>query len=278
MKLNVEALTSGEIQAGLKNNKLSTLLLSCLLTASQVHATSGIVSSPQFQSPAQPSIPERGGIPNSQQLTPQIDPDAPCHGSSTDYAEMYMAWIEKPPSLLNECGLGRLINFQLLQGFDPFGAMISAIKGAVCGFIKNEISDPFVNKINARISDANRWVQDTNSQYSSWIDESARQLGQSIYDPRSHFARTTFPEGMAPPSNTQPPTNSFPYPAEPTEPPISNPTPTLPAEPTDDDILDGGGSVDIGDNDDGTGIIISDPTPSTGFDDSNWDTMYNVYE
>ena len=243
------------------------------LASAPAFAADTVQLSQKFQSPAEPSTPERGTITGEKELKPQLDPNAPCKATYTDYAEAYMKWVEKPPSVLNECGLGRLVNFKLLQGFDPFGAMINAIKGAVCGFIKNEISDPFVNKLNAKISQANRWVDDTNDQYSSWIDETARDVGSSIYDPRSNFVKNSFPSAAAYPDRTAPNYND----------PANEPEVTVPDDPgnqTDEDILDDGGSITVGENEDGNDVIVTgDPTGNdTSLPSTDWENIYNLYE
>jgi hypothetical protein len=264
----------------MKINKLAfAIALTGTLTANShtVLANTGVQLSPEFQKPAEPSTPERGSIPSTNKLEAKLDPTAPCEATWKDYGEAYMKWIEKPPSVLNECGLGRLINFQLLQGFDPFGSMISAIKGSVCGFIKNEISDPFVNKLNAEISDVNRWVGDKNDQYSSWIDETARDLQYSIYDPRTNFTKSTFPDGANTPTDNTPVNNPV---IQPSSPNIPSPVMQNPGDKTDKEILDDGGSISVGENVDGNEIIISGSEENAiPFENSSeWENIFNLYE
>jgi hypothetical protein len=118
--------------------------------------------------------------------------EGPCLASTTNYSAFFAGLVEKPPRMLNPCGLGTLVDLNALKGFDPFGKLESAIKGAICGKIKS-ISDPFVNTFNEKVEQANRYVDEKNTQYGKWIDESADLVGRSLYDPEKYHDRTQFP-------------------------------------------------------------------------------------
>lgn len=127
----------------------------------------------------------------------------PCESAFTAYHRFFAEMFPEPTSLLNECALGSLIDMQLLQGFDPFGKLLAAIRGAMCGFIKDEVHDPFRNAINKPMSKANQWVNSTNQSYGNWIDQEARNLQEGIYNPNRHYDKSglNYPEGMGTPEN-----------------------------------------------------------------------------
>lgn len=122
----------------------------------------------------------------------------PCESAFTAYHRFFSEMFPEPTNLLNECALGSLIDMQLLQGFDPFGKLLGAIRGAMCGFIKDEIHDPFRESINKPMSKANQWVNSTNQAYGDWIDQEARDLQEGIYNPKRHYDKNglNYPEGL----------------------------------------------------------------------------------
>lgn len=225
-----------------------------------------------YDTPQQPEgAPERQDYPARQ--TPQMAVSElggePCRATRTDYAAYFVDLFEDDPPLLNECALGSLINFDVLQGFDPFGKILNAIKGATCGLIKDKIHDPFISKINSKISEANRWTQATNNQYSSWIDQSARDAAAAIYDPTTRFDKTGTRISSPRVNDSDIPNIN----QDETE----QDSGILPVSPevTDEDLLNDGGSIAIEDDDpnDGQEIIIFRDDNSTG-----WQDIYNVYE
>jgi hypothetical protein len=113
---------------------------------------------------------------------------SPCAASKRDYSAYFMDLYESKEPLMNECGLGKLIDFNVLELFDPFGSILDSMKGAVCGLVK-DIHDPFVTSLNKEISGANAWMRDQERNYSDWVDEAGRNAAGAIYDPTSRNAK-----------------------------------------------------------------------------------------
>lgn len=122
----------------------------------------------------------------ARQFSEESEAKAGCESVFTAYHRFFETMFPSPPSLLNECALGRLIDMRLIQGFDPIGSLLKAIRGAMCGFIK-DLHDPFVNSINSKMNKANQWVDSTNQSYSDWIDETSRDLQKELYNPKKDF-------------------------------------------------------------------------------------------
>lgn len=226
-----------------------------------------------YTSPIEPSTPERGNYENS--AVPDVqgrELGEPCTAVTTDYAAFFRdMWEDKPP-LLNECGLGALVNFNLLQGFDPIGKILNAIKGAVCGVINDKVHDPFVRKINSKLEQYNRWVNDTNNQYSGWIDQETRNLQYSIYDPRTRYNK----DGL---------TFSGLTPMDPVGNPYANPGQQgsgdgQPAGEGSDEIINesGGGTTTVITGGDGEDVNIFQPGEDQTDDSSGWEDLYQLYQ
>lgn len=208
-----------------------------------------------------------------------MDTDQPCEASSRNYFQYYRGlWDEKGP-LLNECGLGGLIDFRALQGFDPFGRILSAIKGAVCGAIRDQIHDPFVAMINQPIDQANRWSAAKNNQYGDWIDETARNAADAIYDPSERYNMDSYRidsfqgNNGSGSSNTGSSTTTITVgggqsstPTAPPPPPTYTPPPQEVQEPIQiDSGSNNGGDVEL----DVNGLFETE---------QNWTEIYNVYD
>lgn len=151
---------------------------------------SALVALPVVAQVAEPNSPSHEDVSAGANFQPPLDTmdtSIPCESSTRNYFQFYRdLWEEKGP-LLNECGLGGLIDFKQLQIFDPFGRILSAIKGAVCGAIRDQVHDPFAALLNQPVDQANRWTSATNNQYSDWVDESARNAADAIYDPSERY-------------------------------------------------------------------------------------------
>ena len=218
----------------------------------------------------------------------------PCQASKRDYAAYFEDLYQPGPSLLNECALGSIINFDVLKAFDPFGKLLAAIKGAVCGFIRDEIHDPFVSTINDKISQANAWTRARNNGYSDWIDEETRNLQHSIYDPTTRFEKPPAYEpsltqgdagnnanGNSGNPTTGTPSSGYQPPSQNPVTPPNNTTPTPPQYSGGSIIIDGDHSrIDYGNNKPNTNNS-GNATPSEILDQmngQNWRDMYNVYQ
>ncbi len=196
-----------------------------------------------------------------------------CESAFTAYHRFFETMFPEPDSLLNECALGPLIDMNKLMGFDPIGGILNAIKGAMCGFIKNEIHDPFINSINKPMSKANQWINSTNQSYSDFIDQETRNLQQSIYDPHRHYDKSglKFPDSLPPPNanpggqQAQPPVATVP----------EQETPEEREERIKGEILDSGGGIS-------ETVIDSDGNETDYFYtapevNNDWTEIYNIY-
>src|SRR5690606_29658077 len=129
-----------------------------------------------------------------------------CESAFTAYHRIFETMFTEPESLMNEYALDSLIDMNKLMGFAPIAVILNAIKGAMCGFIKNEIHDPFIERINKPMSKANQWVNSTNQSYADFIDQETRNLQQSLYDPTSRYDKSglQFPAPLPAPDGTYP--------------------------------------------------------------------------
>lgn len=179
-----------------KSSMTKNRLMMAIATAGIISGSSAFANQPPMPQ-ISPNVPTTESIEAESSMplvSDEVGPDAPpCVASTTNYGEHFKKLVEKPPRLMNPCGLGGLVDLNALKGFDPFGKLEAAIKGAVCGAIKS-VHDPFVKKINSKISQANRYVDERNTQYGKWIDESTAHVGKQIYNPEKYFVKPEFPE------------------------------------------------------------------------------------
>lgn len=103
-----------------------------------------------------------------------------CTAHTKDYSEEYSKMFDKGPSLMSQCGLGKLMDFDMLKLFDPLGTLLDAMQGAVCGWV-SEAYTPFQKSWNRRVSKANKWINDRNRGYSNWVDERAAAVYNTLY-------------------------------------------------------------------------------------------------
>jgi hypothetical protein len=106
--------------------------------------------------------------------------DDKCTAHTKDYSEEYSKMFDKGPSLMSQCGLGKLMDFDMLKLFDPLGTLLDAMQGAVCGWV-NEAYTPFQKSWNRRVSGANQWINDRNRGYSNWVDSRASAVYDNLY-------------------------------------------------------------------------------------------------
>ena len=200
----------------------------------------------------------------------------PCQASKRDYAAYFLDLYESKEPLMNECGLGKLIDFNVLELFDPFGSILDSMRGAVCGLVK-DIHDPFVTSLNRKISSANAWMRQQERGYADWVDQASRNAAGSIYDPTRHNVKdqwfnpsTGEWEGSETPEMIyDEATNSWI--------PLTDRYTAITTEEYEERVIEAGGTVSTGINviGDENVEILSMPTTEPN---SEWDELYNVYE
>ncbi len=217
---------------------------------------------------------------SERQATGSVNSDildtSPCQASKRDYASYFLDLYESKEPLMNECGLGKLIDFDVLELFDPFGSILDSMRGAVCGLVK-DIHDPFVTSLNREISATNAWMRQQERGYSDWVDEASRNAAGAIYDPTRHNPKVpwfnpstgTWEDKSASEMIWDATTNSW-------VPFVDNYV-ALTTEEYEDRVIEDGGTVSTGTNvigDDNIEILIT-PTTETN---NEWDELYNVYQ
>lgn len=212
---------------------------------------------------AEPTTPERTPLaPARLAPGPAISSisSPPCTSTTRDYASYFDDMFDAAAPLLSECALGGLINFDVIEGFDPFGKILDAIKGAACKIVK-DIHDPMIAKINSKVSQHNRWVQSVNSGYDQWVDRAAREAAAALYDPTTRFTSSAFPGYSDEELKEETIVN--------TGLSISD----VYQEVTEEVILDSGGAITVDDDthEDGTSVIYSNETLG------GWQNLYNIY-
>ena len=110
------------------------------------------------------------------------DPKNPtkCTAHNKNYGEMYDSMWDKGPSIMAECGIGRLVDFDILKIFDPIGALLDAMQGAICGWVNHAVN-PFVTSFNSTVSRANEWTSDRNRGYDDWVSDRQKAIYNELY-------------------------------------------------------------------------------------------------
>lgn len=265
-----------------RNLLLTAVILASIPLATQAESSAG-----------EPAVTGTSSIDHEATLTPSTnstDPKNPttCTAHNKNYASMYEGMWDKGPSIMSECGIGRLVDFDILQIFDPIGALLDAMQGAICGWV-NDAVNPFVTSYNDTASRANEWTSDTNRGYDDWVSD--RQ--DAIYDELYAKYQATKDSGLADIGN--------PYEGIIFSDPANYPTgydgdgteydSDEPSNQNTDGVTGSGGSLDSNLND-GDIIIIGNDTPiiidnepqeqiintrSVDSKTSNYDEIYSIF-
>jgi hypothetical protein len=114
--------------------------------------------------------------------THSTNPENPttCNAHKKNYSAMYESMWDKGPSIMAECGIGRLVDFDVLKIFDPIGALLDAMQGAICGWV-NDATSPFITSFNDNATRANEWTADSNRGYDDWVSERQSDIYKELY-------------------------------------------------------------------------------------------------
>jgi hypothetical protein len=104
-----------------------------------------------------------------------------CTAAKKDYAEQYAGLFKPKPSIMSECAIGRLVDFNILEYFDPTMAILDAMQGVICGWVEDTVN-PYISKANHSISSANAMIADSNRGYSEFVSDAARGIYYQGYE------------------------------------------------------------------------------------------------